>query len=135
MSVNFSVAVRNARLNAIETEAGTSAILKVRSGAKPTACADADAGTVGATMNLPADYFADAASGEKAKAGTWEDTAGDAAITAGHWRLYKSDGTTCVAQGTCSGTGGGGDMELDNTSIAVGQKVTVTAFTLTDGNA
>jgi len=32
-------------------------------------------------------------------------------------------------------TGGGGDMEVDNTSFASGQQFTVTAFTLTDANS
>lgn len=135
MALQFSVAARNARLDALETVVGTSAVLKIRSGSAPANVAAADAGTVLATLNLPSDWMAAAASGQKAKAGTWQDTAGDAAGTAGHWRLYQSDGTTCHAQGTCTATGGGGDMELDNTSIAVGQQVTVTGFTLTDGNA
>jgi len=34
-----------------------------------------------------------------------------------------------------AGTGGGGDMEVQNTSFAAGQNFTVTAFVLTDGNA
>jgi hypothetical protein len=32
-------------------------------------------------------------------------------------------------------TGGGGDMTLDNTSIASGQQVTITSFTITAGGA
>jgi hypothetical protein len=38
-------------------------------------------------------------------------------------------------QGTVTATGGGGDMQVDNVSFAAGQQFTVTAFTLTDGNA
>jgi hypothetical protein len=38
-------------------------------------------------------------------------------------------------QGSITATGGGGDMTLDNTSIASGQTITVTGFTLTAGNA
>ena len=45
MSLQFSVAVRNARLDAIETTIGTSARIKMRTGAKPATCADADSGT------------------------------------------------------------------------------------------
>jgi hypothetical protein len=30
---------------------------------------------------------------------------------------------------------GGGDLEVQNTSFATGQQITVTSFTLTDGNA
>lgn len=135
MAVQLSVAVRNARLDAIETTIGTSAILKIRTGAQPATCATADSGTVLATLNLPSDYLAAAASGSKAKAGTWEDTSADAAGTAGHWRLYASDGVTCHAQGSVTATGGGGDMTVDNTSFAAGQAFTVTSWSFTDGNA
>jgi hypothetical protein len=135
MAVKMSAAVRNARLDAIETAIGTSAVLKIRSGAPPTNITDADSGTVGATLNLPSDYFNAASGGSMTKAGTWQDASADAAITAGHFRLYASNGTTQHMQGTVTGTGGGGDMELDNTNIAAGQQVTVTTFTLTDGNA
>jgi hypothetical protein len=38
-------------------------------------------------------------------------------------------------QGTITATGGGGDMTLDNTSIASGQQVTITSFTLSAGGA
>lgn len=135
MAVNFSVAARNARLDALETELGASPKAAIFTGAKPASCATADSGTELARMDLPADAMAAASSGAKSKSGTWEDLTGNAAGSAGYWRLYKNDGTTCVVQGTCGATGSGADMELDNVSIAVGQKVTVTAFTLTDGNA
>lgn len=137
MTVQLSVAARNARLDAIETEliTGGAPVLKIRSGAPPANCAAADSGTVGASMNLPADPMAAAAGGVKSKSGTWSDASADAAITAGHFRIYKNDGTTCVEQGTVTGIGGGGDMEIQNTSIALGQLVTVTQHDLTDGNA
>ena len=135
MTVQLSVAARNARLDAVETEAGASAIMKLRSGAQPASCATADSGTVISTINLPADWMAAAASGTKAKSGTWQDTSADAAGTLGHWRLYKSDGTTCVAQGSITATGGGGDLTVDNTVVAAGQNITVTGFTWTEGNA
>jgi hypothetical protein len=135
MAIKLSVAVRNARLDAIETAISTSAVLKIRTGTVPTNIVDADAGTVLATLNLPSDWMAAAASGSKAKSGTWQDTTADATGTAGHFRIYASDGTTQHIQGTVTATSGGGDMELDNTSIASGQQVTITTFTLTDGNA
>lgn len=135
MAVQLSVAVRNARLDAVETAVGTSAILKIRTGGAPANCAAADTGTVLATLNLPSDYMAAAGSGAKAKSGTWEDTSADATGTAAHFRLYASDGTTCHLQGTVTATGGGGDLTVDNTSFAAGQAFAVTTFTLTDGNA
>ena len=135
MALQLSVAVRNARLDAIETATGASAVLKIKSGAAPATCATADAGTVLATLTLPSDWMAAASSGSKAKSGTWEDTSADATGTAAHFRLYASDGTTCHAQGTVTATGGGGDMTVDNVSFAAGQAFSITAFTLTDGNA
>lgn len=135
MAVQLSIAVRNARLDAIETSIGASAVLKIRTGAQPASCATADSGTVLATLNLPSDWMAAASSGSKAKSGTWEDLSADNTGTAAHFRVYASDGTTCGIQGSVTATGGGGDMTLDNTSIASGQTVTITSFTLTDANA
>lgn len=134
MTMQLSVAVRNARLDAIETTIGTSAILKIRSGAQPASCAAADSGTVLSTLNLPSDYMAAASGGSKSKSGTWEDTSADATGTAAHWRLYASDGVTCGAQGSVTATGGGGDLTVDNTSFAAGQDFLITGWTITDGN-
>lgn len=135
MALQYSAAVRNAQLDAVETAIGVSAVLKIRSGAPPADVATADSGTVLATFNLPSDWMAAASGGSKAKAGTWQDTSADATGTAAHWRLYASDGTTPHAQGTVTATGGGGDLTLDNVSIASGQSVTISTFTLTAGNA
>ncbi len=135
MSIQFSVAVRNARLDAIETAIAASAIMKIRTGAAPASCATADSGTVLSTLNLPADWMAAAAAGAKAMSGTWQDASADAAGTAAHFRTYASDGVTCHIQGTVTQTGGGGDLQVDNVNFAAGQQFTITSFTLTDGNA
>lgn len=135
MAVKMSATVRNARINAIESAIGTDAVLKIRTGAPPAAIADADSGTVLATMTLPTDWMAAASSGAAAKEGTWSDASADADGTAAHFRIYASNGTTQHLQGTVTATGGGGDMTLDNVSIATGQVVTISTFTLTDGNA
>lgn len=135
MAIQFSVAVRNARLDAIETAIGASPIMRIRTGAPPASCATADSGTVLATLNLPSDWMAAAASGSKSMLGTWQDAAADASGTAGHFRIYDSTGTTCHLQGTVTATGGGGDLQVDNVNFATGQQFTVTSFTLTDGNA
>lgn len=135
MAIQLSTTVRNARLDSIETAIGVSAVLKIRSGAQPANCGAADAGTVLATLNLPSDWMAAAASGSKALSGSWTDASADASGTAGHFRLYASDGTTCHLQGTVTLTGNGGDMTVDSLSFTAGQQFTVTGFTLTDGNA
>lgn len=135
MAIQLSTAVRNARADSVETQIGTSAVLKIRTGSPPADCATADSGTVLATCNLPSDWMAAASSGSKAKTGTWEDTSADATGTAAHFRLYASDGTTCGMQGTVTVTGGGGDMTVDNTSFSTGQQFTITSFQWTEPNA
>lgn len=131
MALQYATSIRNALLDAIESDSGTAAILKIRSGSAPATCATADSGTVLASMTLPSDWMAAASAGSKAKSGTWNDTSADNTGTAAHFRLYKSDGTTCQMQGTVTATGGGGDLTLDSTSITSGQTVTITTFTLT----
>lgn len=137
MAIQLNVATRNARLDAIESTNSTSCSLEIRSGAQPATCATAGSGTVLATINLPSDWMAAASGGAKAIAGTWQDAAADASGTAAHFRVYNSqatkDNTTCFMQGSV-GTSGT-DMIVDNVSFGVGQQFTVTAFTLTDGNA
>lgn len=135
MAIQFSVAVRNARLDAIETAIGTGAVLKIRTGAPPANVAATATGTVLATLTLPSDWMAAASSGTKAKLGTWEDSSADATGTAAHFEICASDGTTRHLQGTVTVTDGGGDMTVDNTSFAAGQSFTVSTFTLTDANA
>lgn len=127
MAIQFSEAVANAMLDQIETTVGTSPVLEIRSGAAPANCAAADSGTLLASLTLPSDWMAAAASGAKAKSGTWQDTSADNSGTAAHYRL-KASGGTVHSQGTITATGGGGDMTLDNTSISAGQSVTITSW-------
>lgn len=132
----MSTAARNARLDAVETAIGVSAVLEIRTGAQPANCAAGASGTILVSMTLPSDYFSNASGGTKSKLGTWSGT-GLAAGTAAHYRLWDSSGNAgvCHMQGSVTQTGGGGDMTLDNTSIAVSQVVTITSDVLTDGNA
>lgn len=134
MAIKLSIAVKNARLDAIEMAIGTAAVLKIRTGAAPTDITDADSGTVLATLSLPSDWMAAASGGTKALSGSWTDASADNPGTPAHFRLYASDGTTQHMQGTVTLTAGGGDMTVDSTSWTAGQAFTVTSFTLTDGN-
>ncbi len=132
MALQESVAVRNARLDAIETTVGTAAKIKLFTGTLPANCAAADpAGTL-VTLTLPTDWMNAASSGSKTLLGSWTGTA-SASGTAASFRLYASDGTTCGLQGTVGQ--GSGDLSLDNTTIVNGQGLTISTFTLTGGNA
>ncbi len=133
MAVQYSNAVKDAKQDALEVAIGASAILKMRSGAKPTNIGDASSGTVLATLNLPADWMAASSGGVKSKSGTWQDLSADAAGTIGHFEITSSGGTVHV-RGTVTATGGGGDMTVDNTVVAAAQEVTVTSFGITSGN-
>jgi hypothetical protein len=130
MTVQFSVAVQNARCDAVEATVGPSAVVKIRSGNQPANCAAADQGTVLAQFNLAADWAAAAAAGAKAFSSLPLTTTGLAAGTAGHYRLYASDGVTCHSQGDIVD-----DMSIDNAAIAVGQEVRITAWSFADGNS
>ncbi|HWA60860.1 MAG TPA: hypothetical protein VG939_05770 [Caulobacteraceae bacterium] len=134
MAVQLSTAVRNARLDQVETTIGAAPLLRIHTGAMPADCAAAASGTKLVEITLPSDWMAGASGGSKSKSGTWS-AAAVATSTGGYWRIYDASGSTCHLQGTVTATGGGGDMTLDNTSITSGQTVTVTTFTLTDANA
>lgn len=101
--------------------------LLIRTGAAAGA-ENADSGTVLATIVTPATPWAAAATGSKAKQGTWQDAAADATGTAGHYRLTGTD-TTMKEEGAVATSGA--EMTIDNTSINAGQSVTVTQYTRT----
>lgn len=135
MAIQYSTTVRNNQLDQVEATVGTSALFRIYSGSAPANCATAASGTLLAEATLPSDWMAAASSGSKAKSGTWQDSSANATGTAGYFRIYDSTGTTCHVQGTVTATGGGGDVTLDNTSIASGQSVTINTFSLSAANA
>lgn len=132
MTIQFSVEVRNARLDAIEAVIGTAPKLRIYSGSPPANTAAAATGTLLVDMTLPSDFLAAASGGSKTLNGTWSAT-GAANGIAGYYRVWNSVLTLCHEQGTVGQ--GTGDLSLDNTNIATGQAVNVTAFTKTDNNA
>lgn len=134
MSVKLSVAVRNARLDAIEVTVGLAPLFQLWSGTIPANCAAADSGTKLLELTLPSDWMSAASSGAKALLGTWSGSA-IADGTAVHWRIKDSTGATCHLQGSATGSGGGGDVELSTTTIVTGGLVSVSSFTATDANA
>lgn len=152
MTVQLSVAVRNAMLEAYEVAAngqtlsagtgtggsitGTAAAPRCRiyTGSQPANCAAARTGTKLVDILVPADWMAAAASGVKQLSGLWQ-VAAVAAGTAGYYSIESNDGSTCHEQGSVTATGGGGDMTLDSVALSVGQTVTITSKTITAPNA
>lgn len=133
--MQYSVTLRNNQLDQIEATPGVSPLLRMYSGAAPVDCATVASGTLIAEMVLPSDWMNAAAAGTKTKLGTWSDVSANAAGILGYFRIYDSTGTTCHVQGTITITGGGGDMIVDNTNVALAQSITVSTFSVSAGNA
>lgn len=134
MVVKLSEAVRNAQLDAYETAMGTSPKIRIYSGSAPATLAAAPTGTLLVEIEAPADWLAAAAAGQKVKQGTWQADAVGAG-NAGYYRIVNSAGSATHEQGTVTATGGGGDMTINNVSIAIGQTVVISTFSKTAGNA
>lgn len=136
MTLYLSDTVRNARVDAVESTIGAAAILKLyNSGGSPPANeAAAVAGTLLCSMTLPSDWMQDGVAGAAAKNGTWSGT-GETGVDADadYFRVYDPTDTTCHMQGS-AGDVGTEDLVLDNANIKDGQTVTITGFTITDGN-
>ena len=130
--MQLSTAIRNAQLDLIESTIGATAKLYLRTAAAAD-CAAADAGALLATLTLPVDWLNDAAGGQKTiKGGPWTGTASGAGTTVA-FRVKDNGGTTCGMQGTCGL--GAGELSFDNNNLAVAQNISITAYTLTAGNA
>lgn len=134
MALQYSVTVRNAQLDAVESAIGTAPKLQLRTGAPPANCATADSGTLLCEMTLPSDWMDAAAAGSKPKLGTWSGS-GAADGDVGHFRVKDSAGTTTHMQGTVTATAGGGDATMDNITVTTSLPVAVNSFTINVGNA
>lgn len=139
MAIQYSTVLRTDQVAAIQTRvatAGGTALLKLFSGTVTANAAAADPSGVLGTISLPTTFLT-SASGATTLAGTWTVASASGAGLPGNaasWRIYDSAGT-CHLQGTLTVTGGGGDLTLNNVSIAAGQTVTITACTITAANA
>lgn len=137
MSQQYAVALRNALLEVFTVQYGNTPHIEIWSGALPANAAAASTGTKLAKFDVVGNvgtYDTTAASGVKdiLKASSLPlASTGLANGTAGYYRVFKSDDTTCMEQGTVTATGGGGDCTVDNTTISITQPVQITGFTKT----
>lgn len=127
MAFQFGATLRNNRVAQIQATVSTSGTLKVFSGAEPANCAAGDPSGLLATITLPASFLTSSA-GVTTIAGTWS-VAASGTGTAASFRMYDGS-AVCHVQGNVTT-----DLVLNNTSIATGQTVSVTQFSVTDGNA
>lgn len=122
MAVNYTTAVKNARLDAVTAQIGTTGVLEI--------------GTTGmasvlATIALGNPAAAAASAGVLTFSGfPRSDTAADATGTAAAARIRTASGGTDIVTGLTVGTSGA-DINLDSTSITSGQQVTINSATIT----
>ena len=130
MPLQYSVAVRNAQLDAVETTVSTAPSLEIRTGAPPANCAAADSGSVLATIVLPSDWMQNASGTSKIKSvADWTGTAtSGSAATPTHFRI-KDNATNAICYVQGSAGIGSGDLSLNGT-ITSGQTITISSFTL-----
>jgi hypothetical protein len=127
MAYQYGTTLRNNQVATIQTTVGASGTLKIFSGAEPANCAAADPSGLLATIVLPASFLT-SSGGVTTIAGTWS-VAASAGGLAQSFRMYDGS-SVCHVQGNVTT-----DLVLNNTSITLGQTVTVTQFTVTAGNA
>jgi hypothetical protein len=125
MAVVYPNAVKIARMAAVVSQAGATAVLEI---------GNAGMATVLATINL-GNPIAGAATGAGVLTLSGfprSDTAADATGTAAAARIRTAPGGTDIITGlTVTATGGGGDITLDSLSITAGQTVTINSVTIT----
>lgn len=132
-AITYDDTLRNARLDAITTRVGASPLLRIYDGTPPTNVRTALSGnTKLAELTMAASPFGAASAPTLTAAAIASDTSADATGTASFFRIYKSDGTTAVVQGSV-GTSGA-DLNLNSLSLVSGTTVAVSSLVITSAN-
>lgn len=134
MVIRLPTASRNAAVaavaNLVDADVGAGTI-QIRSGPQPATGNDAASGTLLATVTLADPAWSGPVVGVMTLDTTPVlSTVGVAAATAGWFRMLDNSGDS-IMDGSVTGTGGGGDLELNTTTISIGLTVEITAGTLT----
>ena len=134
-NLKYSVSLKNAQQDAITTKLGASALLQIYSGAQP---ANPDTAITSqvllATLTCNATFAPAASNGVLTLNAitSGAGTAGAGAGTTATWFRMTTSGAVAHIDGTVGISGC--DLNLNNTSIATGQTVSVTSFTDTNTN-
>lgn len=133
MALQYSTTARNARADSgIASIIGNAGLLRLYTGAAPADCATSATGTKLSEHTLGSP-FAPSASGGVQSPTLPANVNALATGTAGYWRVYKADGTTCVIQGSVGTTGA--DLNLNTLAIVSGGPVQLNSWTFTEGGA
>lgn len=125
MTIALNTTLRNNRADQITSFAGTSAKLRIYTAAYATQLVEC-------ICNATA--FAAAASGGVIVLNAISEGVATGAGTAAIARIYKSDGTTMVIEGMTVGITAS-NINITNTTIGIGDGITVTSAAITEGNA
>jgi hypothetical protein len=129
MAIGLTNTAANAEIDAVTALLNTG-YLRIYSGTRPATADTALSGnTLLAELRFGATAFGAGSAGVATANAITSDTAADATGTATFFRLFKSDGTTVVLDGSV-GTSGS-DLNLNSTAIQSGARVDVTSMTLT----
>ena len=131
-NLKYSNGTRDAQQQGLITYAGSGSIIRLYDGTQP-----ANANTAISTQTLLVELtiaggFGTDSNGTITLGSVTSGTA-VASGTAGFFRIVKSDGTTVVMDGSV-GTSGA-DMNLNTTTVASGQTVSITAGTIIRANS
>jgi len=128
MTTGYSIAARNAQLDAITAQVGNAGLCAIYDGTRPATGGAATTKLAEFTMGTP---FAPGAAAAVLSPNLPANATGLAAGTATWFRITTSGGTQ-VIDGS-AGTGGT-DMILNTDVISIGLTVSMSAFTITRGN-
>lgn len=133
MALSYRTTLRNNRLDEITSDCGASALLRIYDGTPPANAGASLAGnTLLAELTCNSTFAPAASSGVLTLNAITDDSSADNTGTASFFRIYRSDGTTSVVQGTVSTSGA--DMNFNTVSFTSGMTVSVSSFTITEGN-
>lgn len=133
MAASYRTSLRTSRMDAVVTDVGTSAKIRVYNGTRPTNVGTALSGnTLLAELTGNASQFGTTSNGALTVSAITNDSSADASGTPTFARIFKSDGTTAVMD--ISAGVGSGDLNF-STALTAGQIVSITSFVIAEGNA
>jgi hypothetical protein len=143
MALRFRTELRNARLDQItaaisSTANPTPGRLRIYEGSAPALLTDAASGTaLLAELVCQHPFAPPAAGGGLTVSAIADDTAADKTTSTGatFFRVVNMTTGNTIIQGTVTDTNGQGDLRLNNVMIQQGAVVSITSFTITEGNS
>lgn len=121
MAITYTTAVKNARLDAVVSQIGSTGVLEIGT---------TGMGSILATISLNSTAGTSSGGVLTFSGFPKSDTSADNSGTAAAARIRTGTGGTDIVTGLTVGTSGS-DINLDSTSITAGQTVTITSATIT----